>query len=60
MRNANAVSNFGVPGPLDLLRDKTVSPDAIDLTQLNSPERVKLANLHVRFECSEASCHSSG
>ena len=22
MRNANAVSNFGVPGPLDFLRDK--------------------------------------
>ena len=61
------------PDPLTVLKEmvrvcavggrvgtKRASPDAIDLTQLNSPERVKLANLHVRFECSEASCHSSG
>jgi ubiquinone/menaquinone biosynthesis C-methylase UbiE len=61
------------PDPLTVLKEmvrvcavggrvgtKRASPDAIDLTQLNSPERVRLANLHVRFECSEASSILAG
>jgi hypothetical protein len=38
----------GVPEPLGFFRDKRPSPDAIDLTQPNSSERVEPANPNVR------------